>query len=474
MAADSKPNILIIMSDEHNPRMSSPYGHPAVQSPAMQRLADGGAVFENAYCNFPLCVPSRASFMTGRYASSVGVWDNTSELPTGEPTWPHRLNALGYETTMAGRMHFIGPDVHHGFARKLVGDHQVGRWEPLIAWAPDPKRGGDQLSPRVPFIKAAGPGDSDYQRYDESVTVAATEYLSEPERRERPWALAVGYLMPHLPFTVREPYFSRYFPEHADLPEIPAGHLDRLHPFNQRLRRFMGLLDGVPDDDVARARAAYYGMVDFCDANVGRVVEALDENGLTDNTFTVYLSDHGEMAGEHGMWNKSCFFDDSTRVPIIVSWPGRVAPGRRIGQVTSIIDLVRTVLDIAGDDADDLDGTSLAGVLDGSDTESDGQAIAEFTAHGNDIPGRMIRRGRYKLNAYLDEAFELYDLESDPGEFEDLAGDPAYADVVAELSQAALRDWDLQEIDRRVRDAQARKAILLRGDVDPKSTWVRD
>ena len=132
------------------------------------------------------------------------------------------------------------------------------------------------------------------------------------------------------------------------------------------------------------------------------------------------------------------------------------------------------MLDIAGDDTDDLEGTSLVGVLDGSVSESDGQAIAEFTAHGNDIPGRMIRRGRYKLNAYLNEPFELFDLEADPGEFADLAGDPAYTDVVRELREIALRDWDLEEIDRRVRQAQARKAILLRGDVDPKSTWVRD
>ena len=137
----SPPNVLIIMSDEHNPAMSSPYGHTAVRDPAMQCLAD--AVFENAYCNFPLCAPSRASFMTGRYASDIGVWDNGSDYGTGEPTWAHRLNARGYATTLAGRMHFIGPDVRHGFARTLVGDHHAGRWEPLVTWASDPKQGSD-------------------------------------------------------------------------------------------------------------------------------------------------------------------------------------------------------------------------------------------------------------------------------------------------------------------------------------------
>ncbi len=470
----SPPNILIIMSDEHNPAMSSPYGHPAVRSPAMQRLADAGAVFENAYCNFPLCAPSRASFMTGRYASDIGVWDNGSDYGTGEPTWAHRLNARGYETTLAGRMHFIGPDVRHGFARTLVGDYHAGRWAPLVTWASDPKQGSDPEPSRVPIIEGARPGDSDYQRYDQAVTVAATEYLSESERHQRPWALAVGFLLPHFPFTVREPYFRRYFPAHADVPDIPAGHIDRLHPFNHRLRRFMGLLDGVSDEAVARARATYYGMVDCCDENLGRVVDAVHEHGLAANTIIAYVSDHGEMAGEHGMWNKSCFYEGSARVPMIVSWPGRIEPGRRIGQVVSLLDLVRTLLDIAGDDTGDLPGASLAGVLDGSVPESDGQAIAEHTAHGNDIPGCMIRCGRFKLNAYLNEAFELYDLEADPGEFEDLAGDPEHADVVADLSAELLRDRDLEEIDRRVREAQRRRAMLLRGNVEPNTTWVRD
>src|SRR5579885_1756566 len=162
------------MSDEHAPQVSSPYGHPFIHTPAMQRLADHGTVFENAYCNSPLCVPSRASFMTGKHLYRIGVWDNGVPLASDEPTWAHRLNALGYDTALAGKMHFVGLDQRHGFQERLVEDvHGSGRMRGP-SWDDGVKDGGAAMWKR---IEEAGPGDSTYQQYDDEVVARSAEYI---------------------------------------------------------------------------------------------------------------------------------------------------------------------------------------------------------------------------------------------------------------------------------------------------------
>ncbi len=453
------PNFLIIMSDEHDPRVSSPYGHPFVETPSMQRLADGGAVFEAAYCNSPLCVPSRASFMTGKHLHRIGVWDNGVPLASDEPTWAHRLNARGYETALAGKMHFVGPDQRHGFRQRLVEDIH-GRFH---MGAPDWRT--PPSGPRPPMrrrVEEAGPGDSSYQQYDDRVAEASLAFLADPARRERPWALCASFITPHFPLIVRQPYFDRYFPAHADLPAIPPGHLDRLHPQNRRLRQFFDCAD-FSDEQIARARAAYYGLVTFCDDQIGRLLDALDARGLAEETLVAYVADHGEMHGQHGMWWKCSFYEGSARIPFILRRPGRIAPGGRYGAATSLLDLVRTMLDLAGDDAPDLDGRSLVPLLEGREPDGAGLALAEYEGHGTVTPARMVRRGRFKLNYYHGEPPELFDLESDPDEFTDLAADPEHAAIREELTALALDGWDPVAIDRRVRESQARRRIIVQG-----------
>lgn len=245
----NRPNILIIMSDEHDPRVSTPYGHPFIRTPAMQRLADRGVVFENAYCNSPLCVPSRASFMTGKHLHRIGVWDNGVPLASDEPTWAHRLNALGYDTALAGKMHFVGVDQRHGFRQRLLEDvHGAYDFAPPD-WSTEPT---SHLRRRQ-RIEEAGPGDTAYQRYDESVAEHSVAFLADPRRRERPWALCTSFITPHFPLIARQPFFDQYYPQHADLPTIPSGHLAQQHPQSQRLRRYF-TTDDLPDDMVARAR----------------------------------------------------------------------------------------------------------------------------------------------------------------------------------------------------------------------------
>ncbi len=453
------PNFLIVMSDEHAPQVSSPYGHPFIHTPHMQRLASAGVVFRNGYCNSPLCVPSRASFMAGQHLYRIGVWDNGAPLGSDVPTWAHRLNAAGYDTALAGKMHFVGPDQRHGFQRRLVEDvHGSGN----VAgpdWSAGIKPGGAAMRRR---IEEAGPGDSTHQRYDDEVTVRSVEYLRDPARKTQPWALCASLITPHFPLIVRQPYFDRYFPAHADLPVIPPGHLEGQHPANQRLRTHFSSHD-YTDEQIARARAAYYGLITYFDEQLGELLDALEESGQIDNTVVLYVADHGEMYGEHGMWWKCTLYEESVRIPTIVSCPGRFAGGRTLPQVVSLIDSVRTVVDLAGADAEGLDGDDMTPLLEGRPAGWKDTAVAEYEGHGTVTPARMVRRGRFKLNYYYREPAELYDLEADPGELADLAGQAEYAAIQEELTALALRDWNPAEIDRQVRASQQRRRIVALG-----------
>ena len=466
--ADRRPNFLIIMSDEHDPQVSSPYGHPFIHTPAMQRLADRGTVFENAYCNSPLCVPSRASFMTGKHLHRIGVWDNGVPLASDEPTWAHRLNGLGYATALAGKMHFVGLDQRHGFQERLVEDvHGSGRMRGP-SWDNGVKDGGAAMWKR---IHEAGPGDSPYQRYDDEVVARSVEYIQSESRGNQPWALCASIITPHFPLIVRQPYFDRYFPEHADLPNIPSGHLDQLHPAPQRLRTHFSTR-GYTDAQIARARAAYYGLISFCDDKISALLDAVDASGQAENTVIIYVADHGEMHGEHGMWWKCTFFEQSSRIPTIISWPGHFSGRQRTTGVVSLLDVVRTVVELAGGSGDDffgLDGDSLVPLLLGQPEGWKDLALVEYEGHGATTPSRMVRRGRYKLNYYHEEPAELYDLLQDPHEFVNLAGRPEFAGIQDELTGLVLADWDPAEVYRRVHDSQRQRRIVAKGDVMPQT-----
>ena len=464
----TRANLLIIMSDEHDPMVSTPYGHPFVRTPNMQRLADAGAVFANAYCNAPLCVPSRASFMTGKHLFRTQVWDNASPLGTEEPTWAHRLNAVGYETCLAGKMHFIGPDQMHGFTHRIMSDiHGMGQISTnLPDWSTGTPAGGRRMRDRL--MVEPGVGDYEHMQYDEEVTRQCLRYLSEPERHDRPWALCASIFTPHFPFIVRPDYYHYYYPKYADLPLIPAGHLESQHPQIKNLRRYFDC-DNVPGEQVRKARAAYYGLVEFADERIGALLDALEANGLAEDTVVAYVADHGESLGQHGLWYKCTFYEPSSRMPLIIRWPGSVRAGSRYTRVTSLLDVVATMLDIADADAAFTDGTSLLPLLTGDAQDGGGMAIAEYEGHGVTTAGRMVRRGPYKLNHYHGERSELYDLEADPNEFEDLIDKPQHAAMVRQLTEIALDGWDGQAIYDSVIRSQKERMITAKGLEGPWS-----
>ncbi|NKB65793.1 MAG: sulfatase-like hydrolase/transferase [Candidatus Latescibacteria bacterium] len=461
--SQSRPNFLLIMSDEHAPRYSGTYGHPLVQTPHMDRLAARGVTFDNAYCNTPLCGPSRMSFMTGRHIQNIGAYDNAFPLPSDTLTWAHRLGAAGYQVDLAGKQHFCGTDQLHGFGRQLARDLHAELWTKngvprgCPNWDDDIKEGKPWGS-----LAQAGPGHTTEIEVDDQVEEVSLAYIRDPARKERPWCLNASFIAPHFPLVAPQRFWDMYPPESVDMPELPPGHLDNLHPVYQRMRRAFGCID-FPEELVRRGRAGYYALITYLDEKIGRLMDALEETGQLDNTVIVYTSDHGDMNGEHGMWRKSNFYQASAGVPLQIAWPAGLPQGRREEGVVSLVDLVATVLDLAGvPGEDEIDGDSLVGLMRGGDFEWKDEALCEYLAHGVQGPMAMLRQGRYKFNYSLGDQPELYDIVADSSEFADLAQDPAHAETVARLQASLLERWDPVELDRRVRASQGGRLLIER------------
>ena len=452
----TKPNFLIVMSDEHAPMYSSVYGHPIVQTPHMENLAQAGATFDAAYCNSPLCMPSRMSFMTGRLIHKIGAWDNVTPLRSDCVTWAHRLRAQGYEVVLSGKQHFGGHDQLHGFERQLARDLHSERRHPIHLWD------DGIVAAEAPWAEVyrAGAGMTEELEVDELVQARALDYLRHPDRAKQPWALNVSFIAPHFPLIAPPRFWEMYPVDEMDLPLLPRGHLEGLHPVHQRLRAMFGF-PRFSDEIVRRARAGYYALISYFDEKLGELIDALKATGQYENTVIIHTSDHGEMNGEHGLWRKSNFYEAAARVPLQIVWDGRVAGGQRLPQAVSLVDVVATVCEIAGDDSRlPLDGDSLLGLMTGGDPDWKDEAFCEYLAHGVDRPMAMLRRGRYKLNYSWQDAPALYDLAADAGEFHNLAGQPQHQSRLAEMQARLLADWDPAALNQEVRASQRRQRYI--------------
>ena len=457
------PNVLVLLSDQHSPHVLGCAGDPVVATPHLDRLAAGGVRFGSAYCQAPLCVPSRMSFLTGQQPSALGVWTNACFLASDVPTFAHALGAAGYETVLCGRMHFRGPDQRHGFLRRTVGDvigSHAGGPGPDFGSVPVSAAGQGRGS-----VEYAGPGRISYQAYDDDVVAATIAELRARARRPDapPFCLVAGFVLPHCPYICPPDLYAHYL-DRVDVPALPPGYLDRLHPAMRLWRERRGV-DELSAAQVRHARAAYYGLVTRLDRNVGRILDALGAAGLAGNTVVVYTSDHGEMAGEHGLWWKSNLYEGAAGVPLIVSWPGRFAAGRAVAAVTSLVDVAPTLTELTG--APPLPaatGRSLVPWLTagaGGPPDWPEEAFAEVVPGLGSPLARMVRRGRWKL--ILHEGYaapQLFDLRRDPDELIDRGSDPACAAVREELLALARRDWSGARIEAELRRRGAGQAVL--------------
>ena len=455
-----RPNILLLMADQLAARWLPAYGHAAVQSPHLDRLAAEGAVFEQAYCASPLCAPSRAALLTGRLPSRTGVYDNAAELRASEPTVTHHLRAAGYATALSGKMHFVGPDQLHGFEQRLTTDIYPAD----LDWTPDWRA---PQTVRLPWYHSMDsvldPGvctASMQLDYDDAVAARAVRGLFDHARaeRERPFFFCVSFTNPHDPWELRPADWARYDAEAIDLPAVGPIPRAEADPHSVRLRDMSGIdAAGLTDAQVRRARHAYYAAVSYLDDRVGQVLAGLRDAGLEEDTIVLFTSDHGELLGERGLWYKMAFFDAAARVPLIAWAPGQIAPAR-IATPVSQLDLAPTLLDLCGaEPASGLDGRSLAPALAGAPLPA-ADVVAEYLAEGVQAPAVMLVRGRHKYVHCAGDPPQLYDLEADPQELRNLAA--AEPERCRELHAEVLRRWDLDALRAAVLESQAERRLV--------------
>jgi len=468
-------NVLVLMSDEHNPKFLGAAGHPFIATPNLDALAARGTRFTSAYTTCPICVPARAAFAVGRYVNEIGYWDNADAYDGAIPSWHHTLRESGHRVVSIGKLHFRGlPGDDHGFSQEIVPMHVVegiGDVKGLVREDIPTRKGGDKMA------KRAGPGESSYTAYDRDIAARAQVWLHEeaPKWRDKPWVLFVSFVLPHFPLTAPPHWFYRYWRQDLPLPKRYSKEERPRHPY-------LDVYEHVVDydshfasvDDVKRAVAGYAGLVSAMDENVGRVLGALRDAGLADSTRVIYTSDHGDNAGARGLWGKSTLYEESAGVPLLMAGPGIVS-GRVIAAPVSHIDCAPTILLAAGEPARiggrELPGASLFDVARGVPQAR--PVISEYHATGSIGGAYMIRVGRYKYCHYVAHPPQLFDLAEDPEELADLAADPAHAEVVRDCERRLRAALDPEAVDARAKRRQAellaryggRDAALARGDL---------
>ncbi len=464
-----RPNVLVVMSDQHNARIMGCSGDPLVATPHMDRLAQEGVRLGNAYCSFPLCCPSRMSFLTGRYASEIDCLNNWAQLSSDIPTFAHAFSASGYETVLCGRMHIVGPDQRHGFQRRPLGDYTgtaylYAGWnrrllEPLVDAMGGSRRG----------IIKSGPGKSSLQTYDERVCATTVEWLRERGRKRktgsedsaRPFLVVAGFYFPHNPWVAPPDDFYHYY-DRMNAEDLPDPRIETLHAVDHRRREMHGWdrkgAKAIPVDAQVRTRAAYYGMCTFTDRMLGRILGALTQADLAKDTIVVYVSDHGELLGHHGMWSKSSFYEESAAVPLIIRLPGSRPGDRVVRHAVSVMDLGPTLLDLTGScPLPHANGRSFAPLLRNPSPSRSDFPDEAFAENFGFTPARMVRTGPWKYCYYEGMEAQLFNLEQDPGEFENRAHDPDFRSICASLEARVLEGWD---IERARRFLQRRKDEL--------------
>jgi choline-sulfatase len=467
----AQPNILMIMADQLTALALPSYGHKIVRAPTLERLAAEGVLFERAYCNFPLCAPSRASLMSGRLASRIGVYDNAAEFPATVPTFAHGLRALGYRTCLAGKMHFVGPDQLHGFEERLTTDIYPADF----GWTPNwdaPEERIDWWYHNMASVKEAGIAEATNQLdFDSEVAFQAERRLAEHARSAgtRPLFLCVSFTHPHDPYAVPRAYWDRYADAEIDLPRIPALQPGDRDAHSQRLARVADMAAAdITEADIRRARHAYYGEIAFVDDQVARLLAALDRFALADDTIVLFTADHGEMLGERGLWYKMHFYEWALRVPLIAWAPGRWRP-RQVAAPVSLVDIAPTLIDLGGGlDEPSLvgDGRSLVPQIEGREVPSR-LILAEYTAEGALAPVLMVRDGDLKLIWSETDPPLLYDLAKDPDELRNLADEPAMTVERVRLESLVRQRWDAGALrDQVLASQRARRftwAAVMRG-----------
>ena len=437
------------MSDQHHKGVLGCSGDEIIRTPNLDMLAKKGVRFDNCYAAAPLCVPSRMSFLTSRLPSNNRVWSET-ELPSTAPTMAHVMRLAGYETSLIGRMHFIGQDQRHGFENRPIGEYTArypgsktlgGKpWQHYASATAGQFRKG---------IENSGYGNTFYQHFDEKVTHETCNFLeNKKNNKQKPFFAVVGYVLPHCPYIAPKESFDYY------LDKVKIPQVESLLPQSVRdFRRVRGI-DSPPISDKRTriARAAYYALTEKMDSNVGMIIEKLEQTGLDKNTMVIYISDHGDLIGEHGCWWKSMYYEGSVGVPMVVTGPNVSSKNRVCNQLSSLLDIGPTLFDIAGaSNIHSNDGISLRKCIeeDVNIIDEKRSIISEMIDIRKDTPSvasRMIRLGEWKLwQTYDENKYSqpvMFNLKKDCLEQKDLARSIPNWQIKRKLLKLLQKNWN--------------------------------
>lgn len=469
---NQRPNILWIVTDQHKATALSCIGERALKkdlTPNLDALAADGTLFTNAYCPSPVCGPSRASMITGKFPPENGMVTNV-KTPLREDNFylPQLIKEAGYETGMAGKLHLAPADKDYGFHVRHLSD------APYSVYADEDKYSEYIDWLRANYFDAKGIDpveifDRDELAYDDDLklfmmgscfrseeehetrwtTDRTIDFLNE-QTPEKPFFFYTSYFGPHQPYGVPEPYASYYKPEDIELPESFYIELsERPELFQESAGGpYRHVRESLTEDDCKEVIAAYLNQVRMIDVYIGKIIDQLKANGQYENTMIIFTSDHGENLGDYGLFFKSQMYDSCAKVPLIIKPAGKINPQRR-DEVVNTIDLFATMLDAAGADwkaaaeSPDMESVSMIPLLSGEKAEWKNETYSIFGCN-KDKALTMIREGKWKLvrlaHGEVDAVYELYNLEADPEEMQDVYAVPENSDIVKELKEK-LDKW---------------------------------
>ena len=456
-----KPNFLIIMVDQLNGTFFPDGPADWLHAPNLKSLACNSIRFRNAYTASPLCAPGRAAFMSGQLPSQNGVYDNAAEFSSTIPTYAHHLRRAGYQTSLSGKMHFVGPDQLHGFEERLTTDIYPADF----GWTPDYRKPGERIDwwyHNLGSVTGAGIGEiSNQLEYDDEVAFNAKSKIYDLARGHdpRPWCLTVSFTHPHDPYVARKKYWDLYKNCSHLLPEVSKISYE---DHDVHSKRIFDANDWssyeIEDVMIERSRRAYFANISYLDDQIGELLKTLEETDQ--EAIIIFVSDHGDMLGERGLWFKMSFFEGSARVPLMIS--DSSMSSQVINSPVSTIDLCPTICELAGVTMSEvkpwITGESLCSIMRGEKRQS--PVLMEYAAEASHAPMVCIRKDRWKYIFCSLDPEQLFDLDKDPHELDNLIEKTDYKSTVQFFRDTIESTWNLDRFDRDVRESQAKRKVV--------------
>ena len=458
---NSKPNFLIVMVDQLNGTFFPDGPAEWLHTPNLKRLAAKSVRFKNAYTASPLCAPGRAAFMSGQLPSQNGVYDNAAEFSSAVPTYAHHLRRAGYQTCLSGKMHFVGPDQLHGFEERLTTDIYPADF----GWTPDYSKPGERIDwwyHNLGSVTDSGIGEiSNQLEYDDEVAFNAKNKIYDLARAhdQRPWCLTVSFTHPHDPYVARKKYWDLYENCSHLLPEVGTISYENHDVHSKRIFDANDWRSYKIDDAmIERSRRAYFANISYLDDQIGELLKTLEDTDQ--EAIIIFVSDHGDMLGERGLWFKMSFFEGSARVPLMIS-ASSMGSGV-INSPVSTIDICPTICELAGISMSEvkpwITGDSLCSLIQGEKREN--PVLMEYAAEASQAPLVCIRKDHWKYVFCSLDPEQLFDLDKDPNELDNLIEKTDYKSITQSFRDTMEATWNLDRFDQDVRESQAKRKVV--------------